>query len=174
MSSMISQPLLDLDCRCEQWACTPGLDAKQFAAVRRQVLLDGFKWDPQVGDVGTLAAFALILPESVWRQLAWLAEQLTAEALCAEEELLQRPELLGRLGLPRELHRILADEPSPLTPGAARVVRFDFHPTPDGWRISEANSDVPGGARRKVVSFFGGKTPRYHVNILGTTRLFDN
>jgi hypothetical protein len=25
------------------------------------------------------------------------------------------------------------------------VVRFDFHPTADGWRISEANSDVPGG-----------------------------
>jgi glutathionylspermidine synthase len=25
------------------------------------------------------------------------------------------------------------------------VFRFDFHPTSDGWRISEANSDVPGG-----------------------------
>jgi len=25
------------------------------------------------------------------------------------------------------------------------VFRFDFHPTPDGWRISEATSDVPGG-----------------------------
>ena len=25
------------------------------------------------------------------------------------------------------------------------MVRFDFHPTPEGWRISEANSDVPGG-----------------------------
>jgi len=35
--------------------------------------------------------------------------------------------------------------PEPLTPEAARVVRFDFHLTTDGWRISEANSDVPGG-----------------------------
>jgi glutathionylspermidine synthase len=26
-----------------------------------------------------------------------------------------------------------------------RVVRFDFHFTSEGWRISEANSDVPGG-----------------------------
>jgi hypothetical protein len=26
-----------------------------------------------------------------------------------------------------------------------RVIRFDFHPTSAGWRISEANSDVPGG-----------------------------
>ncbi len=24
-------------------------------------------------------------------------------------------------------------------------MRFDFHPTPTGWRISEVNSDVPGG-----------------------------
>ena len=28
---------------------------------------------------------------------------------------------------------------------AARVLRFDFHWTCDGWRISEVNSDVPGG-----------------------------
>jgi hypothetical protein len=26
-----------------------------------------------------------------------------------------------------------------------RALRFDFHPTSEGWRISEVNSDVPGG-----------------------------
>ena len=30
----------------------------------------------------------------------------------------------------------------------ARLMRFDFHFTPDGWRISEVNSDVPGGIER--------------------------
>jgi hypothetical protein len=25
------------------------------------------------------------------------------------------------------------------------VIRFDFHPTTEGWKISEANADVPGG-----------------------------
>ncbi len=136
---------LDLDCHCDQWACTPVLDAERFAAVRRRLVLDGFKWDPQVGDVATLASFALVLPAAVGRQLAELAERLTAEALRAEDELLHRPDLLHRLGLPRELRRILADEMVPPTPPAARVVRFDFHPTAEGWRISEANSDVPGG-----------------------------
>lgn len=136
---------LDLDCRCDQWACTPVLDAERFAALRNRMMLDGFKWDPQVGDVGTLAAFAVVLPVAIWYQLSELAERLTAEMLRAEEELLHRPELLNRLGLPRELHRILAKEKSPPTPSAARVVRFDFHPTPEGWQISEANSDVPGG-----------------------------
>jgi hypothetical protein len=31
------------------------------------------------------------------------------------------------------------------TPAAARVLRFDFHWTDQGWKISEVNSDVPGG-----------------------------
>ena len=33
----------------------------------------------------------------------------------------------------------------PWTPAAARGMRHDFHPTTDGWRVSEVNSDVPGG-----------------------------
>jgi glutathionylspermidine synthase len=33
----------------------------------------------------------------------------------------------------------------PRTPTAARIMRFDFHPTEEGWRVSEVNSDVPGG-----------------------------
>src|SRR5262249_35024700 len=55
-----------------------------------------------------------------------------------------RPELLGVLGLPRALQRVLAEK-TPLSPSAGRVLRFDFHNTTEGWRISEANSDVPGG-----------------------------
>jgi hypothetical protein len=31
---------------------------------------------------------------------------------------------------------------------------IDFHPTPDGWRLSEVNSDVPGGYSE--ASFFTG------------------
>jgi hypothetical protein len=31
------------------------------------------------------------------------------------------------------------------TEGAARVMRFDFHFTPEGWRITEVNADVMGG-----------------------------
>ena len=144
MPAASSCPPLDLDCRCERWTCTPALDAGRFAAVRRRLVLDGFKWDPQVGDVCTLAPFALVLPASTWQQLAALAERLTAEALAAEAAAASsRP--AGRLGLPRPLRRALADVAKTPTPAAARVVRFDFHPTADGWRISEANSDVPGG-----------------------------
>jgi hypothetical protein len=108
-------------------------------------MLDGFKWDPQIGDVETLAPFALVLPTDTWLQLSGLAERLAAEALQAEAELSHRPDLLARLDLPRVLCRVLMQTTVTPTPTAARVVRFDFHPTADGWRISEANSDVPGG-----------------------------
>jgi glutathionylspermidine synthase len=97
-----------------------------------------------VGDVSTLASFPIIMQRTVWDDLARQAEQLAAEAEAAELEISHRPELLQRLGLPHGLMDILADGATP-TPAAGRVIRFDFHFTTDGWKISEANSDVPGG-----------------------------
>ncbi len=115
-----------------------------FADIRRQAMLDGCKWDPQVGDHETLAPFPLMMSTSAWRKLAAQAEALSREALTAEAEIAQRPDLLNRLGLPRALRKVLGGSEE-LTPTAARVIRFDFHPTTQGWKISEANSDVPGG-----------------------------
>ena len=120
------------------------VDADIFSGIRRRALLEGCKWDPQVGDVNTLSPFPIVLKSSVWKQIASQAEQLSREAAAAEEEISHRPDLLNRLGLPRALSRVLAEQ-SPLTPAAGRVTRFDFHYTTEGWRISEANSDVPGG-----------------------------
>ncbi|MGA2419727.1 MAG: glutathionylspermidine synthase family protein, partial [Candidatus Acidiferrum sp.] len=100
----------------------------------------------QSEDHAVLADFPLVLEEGTWQLLAQQAEQLAAEALTAEAELLGRPELHARLGLPRSLRKALRrcdPENAPL--GCARVMRFDFHLTREGWRISEVNSDVPGG-----------------------------
>jgi len=120
------------------------LDPTAFAALRRRAVLEGCKWDPQVGDVDILAPFPLVMRRSVWHVLAAQAEQLAAEAIAAEAEVSCRPELLHQLELPRALRIALGGE-TPLTPPAGRVFRFDFHFTTEGWRISEANSDVPGG-----------------------------
>lgn len=120
------------------------LDPIEFARIRRHVALEGCKWDPQVGDVCTLAHFPLLLRESVWRQLALWTEELAKETLSAEQEILGRPELLSQLGLPGPICRALQTDVAP-TPAALRIMRFDFHPTTEGWRISEVNSDVPGG-----------------------------
>ena len=120
------------------------LDAATFGAIRRRAVLEGFKWDPQVGDVGTLSPFPLVMKARAWKKIALQAEQLAREAVAAEQEIAHRPELLKDLGLPRALRQVLGGN-TPLTPEAGRVMRFDFHNTTDGWQISEANSDVPGG-----------------------------
>ncbi len=130
--------------RIEDWNTPPEVAPPTFAEIRRRMMLEACKWDPQVGDGSTLAPFPIVLPAEVAEDLARLAERLAAEALAAERVLIESPDLLARLGLPRAVRRALSAPADP-TPAAARVVRFDFHPTPDGWRISEANADVPGG-----------------------------
>lgn len=124
----------------------PPLPAAAFETVRRRAIFDCCKWDPQVGDAPSLAPFPLALDPRAWKELAHAAEALARETMAAEEELLRRPDLHVRLGLPRSVRRALAEAPRlGATAGAARVLRFDFHPTADGWRVSEVNSDVPGG-----------------------------
>lgn len=131
------------------WSSRPAIDAVRFVQVRRQAIFDCCKWDPQVEDVATLAPFPLLLRREVWHELAALAEALAAETDAAESELLGRPGLHRHLGLPRAVRRALRPAAGRssrgASPGAARVMRFDFHSTPEGWRISEVNSDVPGG-----------------------------
>jgi glutathionylspermidine synthase len=146
-----------LDLRAEA-----AVDTHTLSALRRRATLDGCKWDPQVGDVDTLSPFPLVMKSTAWKQIASQAEQLTREAIAAEEELSQRPELLDQLGLPSALRRVLTEKTSP-TPAAGRVTRFDFHYTVEGWRISEANSDVPGGFSE--ASYFTSMMAEYFPNL---------
>jgi glutathionylspermidine synthase len=115
-----------------------------FESIRRRMMLEFCKWDTQIGDTATLSSFPLLIGRSTWRQLTRLAESATAELLAAERELLTRPDLHRELGLPRAIRRMLGRGLLP-SPAAVRVMRFDFHPTPQGWSVSEVNSDVPGG-----------------------------
>lgn len=123
------------------WSCTDALDPAVRAEIREHMALDHCKWDPQVGDVSVLAPYAILLDDHAWREIASSAESLASEALNAERELLTRPDLAGKLALPRALLRHMDAGVATGT----RIIRFDFHLTPEGWRISEANTDVPGG-----------------------------
>ena len=68
------------------------VDAKSFAAIRRRVLLEACKWDPQVGDSDTLAPFPLILKSSVWRRIAAQAGTTHGRSKrCGREEISRRP-----------------------------------------------------------------------------------
>lgn len=114
--------------------------------MQKRAIFDFGKWDIQCEDHSVLAPFPLLLERETARYLNETAETLGKEALEAEAEILARPELLDRLGLPRVLRKVL--QKTRANRAAARdvrVMRFDFHPTADGWRISEVNADVPGG-----------------------------
>jgi glutathionylspermidine synthase len=125
------------------WVETGPVDPAEHARLRRRAIFECCKWDPQVEDVSTVAPFPLMLRRDAWEEIARLSETLASEAIAAEEELARRPELHRDLGLPFSVRRALRHGDPP--PGIARVLRFDFHWTTEGWRISEANTDVPGG-----------------------------
>jgi glutathionylspermidine synthase len=125
--------------------CGSLIPRSTFATIRRRMVLEFCKWDPQVEDVSTLCPYPLLLQQEAWNQLIQWSEQLADETLNVEAELLQRPDLLSQLGLPRTVRKLLTRAKSPAAASFARIMRFDFHWTTDGWRISEVNSDVPGG-----------------------------
>jgi len=128
------------------WVPVEPLAAADFAELRRRAIVDCCKWDPQVGDTCALARSPLVVSRAAWDNVVKIAEALAVETLAAERELVDRPELHAVLGLPRAARRALRQAARVGAPAsAARIVRFDFHFTTDGWRISEANCDVPGG-----------------------------
>lgn len=126
--------------------CADAIDDRAFAAIRRRTIFGCFKWDPQVGDVASLSRVPLVLTADAWSDLARLAEDLASEILAAERELTARPDLWRELAVPWSIRRALRAIGRDGPPAEiARLVRFDFHATDAGWRISEANTDVPGG-----------------------------
>jgi glutathionylspermidine synthase len=114
-----------------------------FREIRLRTMFECFKWDPQVEDSSILAPFAVTISNKTWSELSALAEKLAEETLAAEEWILSEPTLLSELKLPRKIAKALRDADS--IQKSPRVMRFDFHWTREGWRISEVNSDVPGG-----------------------------
>lgn len=123
---------------------TASCSADEFRAICMQTIFDCCKWDPQIGDHPAMADFSLLLNPGDWQNISLCAEALSVETIAAEHELLTRPDLHRHLGLPRRVLNALRCEGAP-SPSLARIMRFDFHYTDCGWRISEVNSDVPGG-----------------------------
>lgn len=125
----------------------PPLDTAELRHIEQKLHLDHRKWDTQVGDVRVLLEQPLILSRSGWDLLCRSAERLAAETLDLESVILNTPHLRPLLAVPNVIWDAMAPRKSYLDERVqrARSMRFDFHPTLSGWRISEVNSDVPGG-----------------------------
>lgn len=125
--------------------------AAEYGAFRRRVIFSGCKWDPQVGDVNTVADCIAVLSADTARRLASWAETLAAETVAAERALAGRPDLWRELALPWPVRRALREAAGQPHTDGVRVMRFDLHPTTSGWAVSEVNSDVPGGFAEATV-----------------------
>jgi len=137
---------MNQDVSNKPWLSVVPLAPERLRELRRRAIFECCKWDPQVEDVDTLAPLAVVLKPSAWHDLRIAAEALAAETSALEHALVRRPDLYRALALPRPIRKALA-QVSHREPDShhTRVMRFDFHPTAAGWRVSEVNSDVPGG-----------------------------
>ncbi|TYQ14582.1 UNVERIFIED_CONTAM: glutathionylspermidine synthase [Acetivibrio alkalicellulosi] len=117
----------------------------KYSNYRYNVIFNSYKWDPQVGDTNTVAdEVAVIIPDAA-KKLAQWAEELSMEVMLLEKALINKPSLYKKLGLPSAIYKSLKLAANYNEKDHVRLMRFDFHPTKDGWVISEVNSDVPGG-----------------------------
>jgi glutathionylspermidine synthase len=122
------------------------LSQKDFQSLRTSLIFDYCKWDIQSDDHSVIADFPLLLDTAEWKAISGIAERLAAEALDAEKELIGRKDLFARLAIPRPIQKVLSRcAPDQIPKSGPRVMRFDFHFTSEGRRISEVNADVPGG-----------------------------
>lgn len=118
---------------------------EKYSDYRYDVIFNAYKWDPQVGDANTVSEYVLVIDNQTADELETMAEQLSLETMSIEEQLIKKPNLTNQLGLPRPIRLALKKVTNYTRENHIRLMRFDFHPTEDGWRVSEVNSDVPGG-----------------------------
>jgi glutathionylspermidine synthase len=122
---------------------------ESFEDYRYEVIFKAYKWDPRVGDHDTISRYACLLSGETAQELETLAEALAAETSLMERKLIDDFALAKDLWLDKPVLKALR-RAQRLGGGYdpqrhVRLMRFDFHPTADGWAVSEVNSDVPGG-----------------------------
>ena len=111
-------------------------------AIERTMQLRHFKWDTQVGDTSVLSSQPLLMARGTWDWLSTKAEHAARELYALEQNVAADRALQRLVGVPRALRKLLGHGTSA---NVLRALRFDFHPTPTGWLLSEVNADVPGG-----------------------------
>ena len=97
-----------------------------YAELVERAAIECYKWNLAAGDRPILAKYPLLIPRAHWSQLLTLAETLERESQEAEKELLNRPALHRRLGIPEATARLsIASEMVECTPVYA--LRFPYY-----------------------------------------------
>ena len=106
------------------------------------VMFNAYKWDLQAGEQSTISDKVLLFEPNEISPLIEDAVALYHETIAMEHELQKNPALVLNMGISQQMTDALCRA---RPEKHIRFMRFDFHPTVDGWKISEVNSDVPAG-----------------------------
>jgi len=123
-----------------------------YSEYKYRSIFEAYKWDPQVEDHNTVAKDVLVIEEETALRIEKWAEELSLETMCMEEAFFHKLHLAKQLGLPKKIYNNLSALKNYKRNEHVRLMRFDFHPTEEGWAISEVNSDVPGGLAEASVA----------------------
>lgn len=104
---------------------------------------DYLMWSAFVGGERRALEAPLTLPAGEWDELAHLTERFAALIERTIDLCLADATLLNWFGFSRPLRQMIEADAPWREPVA--LARTDFFRTPGGWRVSEFNTDVPGG-----------------------------
>lgn len=121
------------------------ISEEKYYDYRIQAMFDCYKWDPQFCDTNTLAKHVLVLSKEEDEEVAELTKKLDKETRQAEEYLNKNIKIAKKLALPAKIIEQIHNMQSYDKLKNIRLMRYDFHPSVDGWVVTEVNSDVPGG-----------------------------
>lgn len=127
----------------DPWPLTSSEQEDLFRTLR----FDYFKWDVQACGRRLVLPTSIVLTPQEHRDAVHITERFGDILTRLETSLLQRPDLLQRLGIPPDVIPLLTRE----QPTSLQLARYDLFLTPDRrWMVSEFNEDVPGGFNEAV------------------------
>ena len=104
------------------------IPGERYSDYRYEAIFRAYKWDPQVEDHNTVAEHVVLLDRQTARQLEQWAEQLSAETMEIEQAMMERSDLVKKLGLPSKVKKAIPRMGSYSPERHVRLMRFDFHP----------------------------------------------
>lgn len=123
------------------------LSEREVAEVMRALRFDYCTWDIDSGAKRLILPACLVLTRQEHQRAVAVCQRFDEILGRLESALLERPDLLQGLGIPRPvLPLVRADQDTGL-----QLARYDLFLTPEGrWLVSEFNEDVPGGFNEAV------------------------
>ena len=114
-------------------------------AVLDAMQVEYLMWSSYVGGEPKPLSVPISMPRADWDELASISERFSALIRRTMDLCLDRPDLVGYWDFSPGLERMIGADRRRRSRDLDLLARFDAFKTPQGWKLSEFNTDVPGG-----------------------------